>query len=235
MVFEKYPLESQQCQVRVGSYYSPIEVVNCTADFDYNHQFQPILQYSINIEPLPSRYQTYKALGDYWATCGFNILLKRERLPIFFQVYLTSTLLVIVSWASFIINPVVVPGRMGLLITILLVLINIFIAAKHHAPTSKSLNLVDFFLVICIGEVFAAVVEYAIVLIIDAHKEKHDSSPLLTTIQGSSGEQEKQNVAMNAWNPPASKNIKNNVDKISLIIFPISFISIIITYCCVYL
>ena len=33
---------------------------------------------------------------------------------------------VIVSWVSFLINPHVVPGRMGLLVTLFLVLINIF-------------------------------------------------------------------------------------------------------------
>ena len=42
------------------------------------------------------------------------------------QVYLPSFMFVIVSWVSFLINPHVVPGRMGLLVTLFLVLINIF-------------------------------------------------------------------------------------------------------------
>ena len=43
-----------------------------------------------------------------------------------FQVYLPSFMFVIVSWVSFLIKPEVVPGRMGLLVTLFLVLINIF-------------------------------------------------------------------------------------------------------------
>ena len=40
--------------------------------------------------------------------------------------YLPSGLFVITSWASFLIPPEVVPGRMAMLITLFLVLINIF-------------------------------------------------------------------------------------------------------------
>ena len=44
---------------------------------------------------------------------------------------------VVVSWVSFLIKPEVVPGRMALLVTLFLVLINIFNSvrycnSKHH-------------------------------------------------------------------------------------------------------
>ncbi len=42
------------------------------------------------------------------------------------QVYLPSCMFVVVSWVSFMIKPEVVPGRMALLVTLFLVLINIF-------------------------------------------------------------------------------------------------------------
>ncbi len=42
------------------------------------------------------------------------------------QVYLPSCMFVVVSWVSFLIKPEVVPGRMALLVTLFLVLINIF-------------------------------------------------------------------------------------------------------------
>jgi len=42
------------------------------------------------------------------------------------QVYLPSAMFVIVSWVSFLVKPEVVPGRMAMLVTLFLVLINIF-------------------------------------------------------------------------------------------------------------
>ena len=42
------------------------------------------------------------------------------------QVYLPSFMFVVTSWVSFLIKPEVVPGRMALLVTLFLVLINIF-------------------------------------------------------------------------------------------------------------
>ena len=40
--------------------------------------------------------------------------------------YLPSFMFVVTSWVSFLIKPEVVPGRMALLVTLFLVLINIF-------------------------------------------------------------------------------------------------------------
>ena len=64
-------------------------------------------------------------LGDY-AACGFRIHLRRKRVQMIFQIYLPCILFVTVSWVSFLIRPDVVPGRMALLVTLFLVLVNIF-------------------------------------------------------------------------------------------------------------
>merc|ERR1719412_3506646 len=69
-----------------------------------------------------------------------------------------------VSWVSFLIKPEVVPGRMALLITLFLVLTNIFNGVKASAPVSKRLNAIDLYLVVCIFLVFAALVEYSVIL-----------------------------------------------------------------------
>ena len=70
--------------------------------------------------------------------------MKRKKSQIFVQVYLTSVLLVALSWVSFIINPEVVPGRMGLLVTVFLMLITLFISVKRDAPPSNDfLNAAD--------------------------------------------------------------------------------------------
>lgn len=63
--------------------------------------------------------------GTY-AACGFQIQLVRKRMQYMIQVYLPSLMFVVVSWVSFTIKPEVVPGRMALLVTLFIVLINIF-------------------------------------------------------------------------------------------------------------
>ena len=50
------------------------------------------------------------------------------------QVYLPSAMFVIVSWVSFLVKPEVVPGRMAMLVTLFLVLINIFNSVRSVTP-----------------------------------------------------------------------------------------------------
>ena len=53
--------------------------------------------------------------------------------------YLPSGMFVMVSWISFLIPPDVVPGRMTLLITIFLVLVNIFNTITTNIPKAEGL------------------------------------------------------------------------------------------------
>merc|ERR1740136_79540 len=88
------------------------------------------------------------------------------------QVYLPSFMFVIVSWVSFLIKPEVVPGRMGLLVTLFLVLINIFNSVRENAPISSRLNAIDLYLVVCIFLVFGALMEYAVILLMLKKRRK---------------------------------------------------------------
>merc|ERR1711974_540412 len=72
----------------------------------------------------------------------------------------------IVSWVSFMVKPEVVPGRMAMLVTLFLVLINIFNSVREQAPISSRLNAVDLYLVVCVFFVFSALMEYAAILLL---------------------------------------------------------------------
>jgi hypothetical protein len=54
------------------------------------------------------------------------ITLSRELQSYLLETYLPSSLFVIISWGSFIVNPELVPGRMVLLVTTLLSLVTMF-------------------------------------------------------------------------------------------------------------
>ena len=68
-----------------------------------------------------------------------KVEMMRRRTPVLLQVYLPSGLFVIVSWISFLIPMDVIPGRMALLVTLFLVLVNIFNTVTTNTPKVRSL------------------------------------------------------------------------------------------------
>ena len=231
MDFDKYPLDEQRCPFRIGSYYSAEDTVNCTSVYEFDDDRQRSLQYYLKVEPLPEDYRIFVYEGKRYAVCGVHLVLDRTREQIFFQVYLTSTMFVVVSWVSFIIKPDVVPGRMGVLVTIFLVLINIFNNVKGNAPVSTSLNAVDLYLIICIFIVFLALLEYAVVLFKERYKtEINSSTQQISSIQKSLSSTQKSldKYKVAAW--PEQPSTRNKLDTMSLIIFPIVFVIFNIVY-----
>ena len=146
---------------------------------------------------------------------------------ILFQVYFTSALLVIVTWVSFILNPNNLPGRMGLLVTAFLTLINIFIGVRNNSPPSSGLNAISIFLVLCIGNVFAAFLEYACVLIIFGQEvtSRQLGTARPDQLRIDITEESEATTDRNKSNMQScGKNLASNViDCISLILFPTTF------------
>ena len=229
MNFDSYPMDTHHCPFRISSYYGTDNMVTCISVYNYFKERQRSLQYSIKIEPLPSKYRKfYTRINHVFDTCGFSILFIRNRTQIVFQVYLTSAMFVIVSWVSFIINPDVVPGRIGLLVTIFLVLVNIFNGVKSDAPVSTHLNAVDLYLVVCIGQVFLALAEYALVLFLNKHTISFKSSTIATMkeMKFKKGLKKSQE---------SSKKETKKLDKMSLVIFPFCFILFNLIYLGLYM
>ena len=71
----------------------------------------------------------------------------------------TSGLFVIVSWISFLIPMDVIPGRMALLVTLFLVLVNIFNNVTTNTPKAEGLTAIEAWMLACILFVFGALVE----------------------------------------------------------------------------
>ena len=172
MNFNNYPLDSQECPFQVGSYFGTVKTVTCTSYFEFDEERQRSLQYFTEIKSLSENNQNVTLPSGDYAACGFTIVLTRMRMQNIIQVYLPTTMFVMVSWVSFLIKPEIIPGRMALLITLFLVLINIFNGVKADAPASKRLNAIDLYLVVCIFLVFAALAEYSIILYIQKKFKK---------------------------------------------------------------
>ena len=94
--------------------------------------------------------------GMNYSTTGFQLLLTRKMSFYIVTYYLPSGLFVVVSWIrsdsfsndsqkksliylpSFLVNPEIIPGRMTLLVTIFLVLINIHNTIQTNSPKVKN-------------------------------------------------------------------------------------------------
>ena len=133
MRFDLYPLDSHVCKFRVGS--TSLDITRMKFDetkISYDERKRnTILDYTLEIGQLSEkdRILIYGAMGNYSIT-GIEITFTRHKLKYLYVYYLPSGLFVVVSWASFLIPPEIVPGRMAMLITLFLVLTNIFNVSK---------------------------------------------------------------------------------------------------------
>ena len=69
-----------------------------------------------------------------------------------------------ICFPSFIIPPEMMPGRMALLITILLMIINTSGSAHENTPSSDTFSLIDLWMLICIIFVSLAIFEYGLII-----------------------------------------------------------------------
>lgn len=72
--------------------------------------------------------------------------------------YFPAGMFVIVSWISFLVPPESVPGRMTILVTVFLVLVNIFNSITSNIPRADGLTAIESFVIICIVFVFGALI-----------------------------------------------------------------------------
>ena len=70
---------------------------------------------------------------------GFELTLERKVSHYIITYYLPSGMFVIVSWISFLVPPDIVPGRMTLLVTVFLVLVNIFNTITTNIPKAEGI------------------------------------------------------------------------------------------------
>ena len=122
-----------------------------------------VLDYSISL----ARVEEYAMTTIEWKECsavGYVINMKRYTSKYLINYYLPSVIFVVLSWASFFIPPDIVPGRMSLLVTLLLVLINQFGTVVDEQPPNQSPTAITIWFINCILFVACALVAYGILL-----------------------------------------------------------------------
>jgi len=166
MTFNSFPLDVQVCLFQVGSFnYDNTKMVFNDSFIAEEGAIRSVLDYAIQIRMLPEKNKNYMALTGNYSVAGFELTLKRKVSHYIITCYLPSGMFVIVSWISFLIPPDIVPGRMTLLITVFLVLVNIFNTITTNIPKAEGLTAIEAWVIVCVLFVFGALVEYAGILL----------------------------------------------------------------------
>ena len=164
MRFDKFPLDKQTCKFQVGSYsYDDTRMVFITESAGYTSPKTAnsiALDYAITINELRPEDEVFQggSLGNF-SLAGFEMVLHRYVSTYIITYYLPSGLFVIVSWISFLIPMDVIPGRMALLVTLFLVLVNIFNTVTTNTPKAEGLTAIEAWMLACILFVFGALIE----------------------------------------------------------------------------
>ena len=96
---------------------------------------------------------------------GFDFEMKRKVGSYIYEYFVPCLLMVVTSWASFAVKPEAVPGRLGMLLTLFLMLVNMSSTISEIIPKSDLVCPLVMWILISIVFVFAALLEYFIILL----------------------------------------------------------------------
>ena len=139
--------------LQIGSFHHDISEMLFKDGYDASFLINSVLDYTAETKKLPKYLTTYSNGGDY-SVAGFELILTRKLSRYIIMWYLPSGIFVIVSWISFLIPPEIVPGRMALIITVFLVLVNIFNTITTNMPKADRLTAIETYVMVCIFFVF---------------------------------------------------------------------------------
>merc|ERR1712173_130110 len=136
---------------------------------------------------------------------------------------------VVVSWISFLVNPEIIPGRMTLLVTIFLVLINIHNTIQTNSPKAEGLTAIECWVIACNIFVFGALLEYTVILLkLKLKKVKTETSRQMNGLSSNGSSGTSQGLSRSGSKHKADRF--SRTDLIFLCVFPVLFIIFNIAY-----
>ena len=174
MDFNRYPLDKQDCKFVIGSLVHKSNKLHLNVSLARIAFIKVKHQYYFDIEEIRPEMLDQANNGDVSAykSGGFKISLRRKVVPFILNYYFPTGQLVAISWISYFIPSHMVPGRMALLVTVLLTIVNLSSSARDGAPKADKLTALDVWLLACLVFVAGTLFEYAILLRIRFSKMK---------------------------------------------------------------
>ncbi|XP_037498255.1 glycine receptor subunit alpha-3 [Rhipicephalus sanguineus] len=247
MKFETYPHDTQVCTMKIESLsYTTDDLV-----FSWDDNVPLVVDDAIE---LPQHNLVETALSDcttVYSTGNFTCIqvtftLKRRLGYYMFHTYIPTCLIVIMSWISFWIKPEAVPARVTLCVTSLLTLSTQHAQSQKSLPPVSYIKAIDIFMSSCTVFVFASLMEYALVNILMGETDEslvyrkarpvNIAAKVTESRRLSNGAPtQKIETAPSSTGLPRRRDRALLVDKISRVVFPLSFVILNTVYWSVYL
>ena len=180
------------------------------------------INYRHRIKKLSLEHSVIQWGKSIWPVVGFSLELDRYFINHIMSYYIPSMLFVIVSWISFVIPPEVIPGRMALLITILLVLVNLFGTIISTQPPSHGPTYLAIWTFSCIMFVTAALFAYAVLLLIQRQQTWSNGKKKFVLVDKLVTK--RRIIPEGMINSKERDDTQNKWDKHCLVLFPLTFL-----------
>lgn len=181
MTFEDFPFDAHVCAFEFMPADRSIDVIELKPGVFANlsRPIPSVVQFTANLLPLTQEEVLHIPMGasNNFSVTGFKIHFQRKHFVYVAAVFAPCALFVSISWISFLVPVGSHSARLGMLITILLVLINIFMNVIYTAPVSGGINGLQLWILSCILFVALALVEYAIILWMKKREDATKLSP----------------------------------------------------------
>lgn len=223
--FANYPFDENECPFFFGDLeYTISDIVLNSVKLSYhnlntNESGDPIMildaniPYNVKVWVKPSFTHEYN--DNEYSSTGIVLVFYRKTLGhLLGSFYMPTLMFAAISTVSFFIHPSIVPGRMGMVVTIFLITSNIYTSVD--APPSRGFSYIEIWMVGVQAPILYAILEYGVVL---ALSRKSSSA---TKIKASSFLDEKEvlfDIAV------------RKIDSISLICCLIFLFCFTTTYC----
>lgn len=234
MKLQKYPMDSQRCSLYLQSFAytrKTIEFVWKSVKPVVTSKTMELPQFTlVNID---TRNFCDENIGGPDFTC-IQVDFKLQRNTGFYmiQIYIPTIMIVLLSWVSFWLSIDAVPARISLGILTVLTMTTQKGAAISTLPRVSYVKAIDVWMAVCLAFVFAALLEFAFVNVMQRRQQKFDG-PNSVINDSKMTEEEKQNSNNRRF--VSGKRDAQRVDSVSRVVFPAIFFAFCIIYAIVYM
>ncbi|CEF68378.1 GluClalpha [Strongyloides ratti] len=214
MHLQYYPMDVQTCAIDIASYaYTVDDIIYYWKD-DSAIQFKDGLTRSLpqfRISNYSTGYCTSKTNTGEYSCLRFSFQMDREFGFYLLHLYLPSTMMVIISFISFWLDPTSVPGRVTLGITTLLTITTKSTGINSKLPPVSYIKAIDVWIGICTTFIFAVLIEFAFVTFLYNRKINRESCPEVYDDSGLLEVEKKNSVIKRTINKDKTKNHPNDI------------------------
>ena len=130
MFFHNYPFDLQDCPLHLSSTNHPAEEIEFNGTFHSEIEHMELATFSLHVDAINESETTRIVNKEIFSVTGVHIQLNRNYGAFLLRFVLPCCIMVCASFVNFLIPPEAIPGRVGLLATLFLVLTGLFTSVQ---------------------------------------------------------------------------------------------------------